>query len=81
MIGYLPGELAKELHRWAPAEVSDSEMYDLARIAEQVYARGYDDGHRRGYDEGHDAQKRPNINDVNRLREAIATGEGTADRG
>ncbi len=78
--GYLPRELADELRRWAPPEISDSEMYTLHRLAEKIYAHGYDDGHLRGYDEGRDGRTRPNINDVNRLREAISA-EGKADRG
>lgn len=71
-IGYLPDEFADELRRWAPPEVSDGEMFALERLAERLYARGYRDGHRRGFDEGMDHRARPNANDVNRLREALA---------
>jgi hypothetical protein len=70
-VRYLPREFDEELRRWAPPEVSDSEMYLLLRIAECIWAHGYDDGHRRGCDEGRDMIRRPSINDVNDVREAL----------
>lgn len=74
---YLPRELADEIRRWAPPEMTSDELWRLQRIQEQVYARGFDDGHRAGFDEGYDYHKRPNSNDVNRLREAIAAAANT----
>jgi hypothetical protein len=50
-------------------------MWDLLRLVERAHAAGYDSGHMAGYDEGRDARKRPNLNDVNRLREALANGD------
>lgn len=69
---YLPTQLADEVRRWAPPELSDDEVYRLQRLAERIHADGYDSGHMAGYQEGWDASKRPNSNDVNRLREALA---------
>jgi hypothetical protein len=79
-IGYLPRNLADELRRWAPPEISGSEMYDLQRLAERIFAAGTDNGWSVGYEEGRDDRKRPNINDVNRLRKALAE-EATATSG
>jgi hypothetical protein len=69
---YLPKNLADALEHWAPPEVSGSEMFSLQRIAERVYAEGYDDGHRRGMEEQSAYDKRPNVNHVNEVREALA---------
>ncbi len=71
-VGYLPPQLALELRMWAPDEVSGSEMFNLRRLVERVYAAGYDDGHRAGYQDYQDDRKRPNTNDVQRLRAALA---------
>ena len=79
-VGYLPRELAEALRRKVPPEVSESDMFELERLAERIWAEGYDQGHLRGYHEGRDHKQRPNINDVNRLREALAA-EGKAERG
>jgi hypothetical protein len=78
-VGYLPQELAGALRRWAPPEISDGEMYSLLRLAERIYAEGYDAGHLRGHDEARDLAGRPNGNDVNRAREALAERGKTAD--
>lgn len=74
-VRYLPRDLVEQLRRWAPAEISGSELWSLERIAERIYAVGYDEGHRRGYDEAAETTKRPNINDVNELREALKASQ------
>ncbi len=68
---YLPSQLADELNRKMPKELSDSEAWTLTRYAELVYAQGYNDGHQRGYTEGYDDRKRPNQNAINELRERM----------
>lgn len=80
-VRHLPDTFADELARWAPEVLTDDEVYRLARLAERIHADGYDAGHRRGYREGRDHGRRPNTNQVNQLREAIAaeakeTGHG-----
>jgi hypothetical protein len=70
-VRYLPREFDDDLRRWAPPELSDSELYSLYRIAERIHADGYEAGHLRGRDEGRDSVGRPNINDVNDVREAF----------
>lgn len=78
---YLPREFVSEIRFWAPPELSGSALYSLIRIVESAYARGYSDGHLTGFDEGYDHQKRPDENDVNRLREAITGETEEPDRG
>ncbi|OZM73999.1 hypothetical protein CFN78_06845 [Amycolatopsis antarctica] len=68
---YLPAELACVLDDSIPPEVSGSELYTLRRLAERIYATGYNDGHRSGFDEGLAYMRRPNVNDVNEVRQAI----------
>lgn len=68
---YLPREFVSEVRFWAPPELSGDELYSLIRLVERTYARGYSDGHIAGFDEGYDHRQRPNVNDVNRLREAV----------
>jgi hypothetical protein len=75
-IAYIPRDLAEALRRWAPPEISDSEMYELQRIGERIFAAGYDAGWMAGYDEHRDAKRRPTTNDVNRLRAALAEPDG-----
>ena len=70
-VRYLPQDLVDAVHMWAPEEISDSEMWALERLIEAVYSRGYDDGHRRGDVEGRQANRRPNQNDINALREKL----------
>jgi hypothetical protein len=72
---YLPLNSAQALERWAPPEVSGGEMLSLQRLAERIYAGGYDDGHRRGMDEQTAYAERPDGNSVNELREALKAKE------
>lgn len=78
-VRYLPAQLAGDLERWAPPEITGSEMFGLHRLAERIYAAGYDDGHRRGMDEARAYAERPNVNQVNALRDAVKAKDG--DRG
>lgn len=74
-VRYLPAQLAGDLERWAPPEITGSEMFGLQRLAERIYAAGYDEGHRRGQLEFDAYHRRPNINQVNELREAVKAKE------
>lgn len=78
-IAYLPPGLIAEIRSWAPPELADTEMYELQRLAERIFAAGYESGWLSGYDEGRDALRRPNINKVNQARKALAEADDQPD--